>query len=212
MLKIAKNITIEKDGQRITLSDEELKQIVRQAMGQELELPQTIPVNPPMIEPPTITEQKVTAPKAKSSTKKQKAHKQQTASGDQQVHISEEKKSQIMSHVHSRMNEIPQTLSFLLEGISYVPNYLPFIRKMIEGEPGVSKVMNGKRVLYFKKRAVAQATPPAEQVAPAAPSSPASSNNQAVISSNEQPSTPAAATEAVEQAPPATKNNNIEIA
>ena len=206
MLKIAKNITIEKDGQRITLSDEELKQIVRQAMGQELELPQTIPVNPPMIEPPTITEQKVTAPKAKSSMKKQKAHKPQTASGDQQVHISEEKKSQIMSHVHSRMNEIPQTLSFLLEGISYVPNYLPFIRKMIEGEPGVSKVMNGKRVLYFKKRAVAQATAP-EQVAPAAPSSPASTNQITTTTptTNEQPTAAA-----VEQAP--AKNNNIEIA
>lgn len=211
MLKIAKNITIEKDGQRITLSDEELKQIVRQAMGQELELPQTIPVNPPMIEPPTITEQKVTAPKAKSSMKKQKAHKPQTASGDQQVHISEEKKSQIMSHVHSRMNEIPQTLSFLLEGISYVPNYLPFIRKMIENEPGVSKVMNGKRVLYFKKRAV-QAMPP-EQIAPAAPSP--SNNNQ--VTTEQQPSTATTTEQPQTPTPPVTEgqvknNNNVEIA
>lgn len=200
VLKIAKNITIEKDGKSITLTDEELRQLVKQALGGEVVMAgggmaevSAAPPQPQM--EPVIEAQKITQPVRKVRTVKQKPHKQ-VSGGEQLVHISEEKKAQIMSHVNSRMNEIPQTLSFLLEGISYVPNYLPFIRKMVESEAGVSKVMNGKRVLYFKK-GVRQA-PPEQVVAPAATPS-----SQTVI--NEQPK-PAA----VEQAP--AKNNKIEIA
>jgi hypothetical protein len=202
-MKIAKNITIEKDGQKMTFTDEELKVLVRQAFGQELDFgqppAQVAPQPAPTASEPVIEKAKISAPAKKKGTGKQKPHKQEKSTSEQ-VHISEEKKKQIMDHVNNRMNEIPQTLSFLLEGISYVPNYLPYIRKMVEAETGVSKVMNGKRVLYFRKRIT---TAPAAQ--PAAAPAPSSNEQQP----QEQPAATVGETQKVESGNSITSDNNL---
>lgn len=67
------------------------------------------------------------------------------------MHISEEKKKQVLEHLGKRLSSRPQTLSSLLEGVSYVPNTLPVIRKMLEAQKNVAKKMVGKRTLYFRK-------------------------------------------------------------
>lgn len=74
-----------------------------------------------------------------------------SARQDVKPHISEEKKKEIIDHVNKKLSGTPQTLSSLLDGVSYVPNYLPFIRKMVEGQNGVAKKAVGKRTLYFRK-------------------------------------------------------------
>lgn len=67
------------------------------------------------------------------------------------LHIREEKRDEIMNHVGKKLSSKPQTLSSLLDGISYVPNTLPFIRKMVEDRKDIGKKMIGKRMFYFRK-------------------------------------------------------------
>jgi hypothetical protein len=56
-----------------------------------------------------------------------------------------------MANVDKKLSSTPKTLSALLDGISYVPNYLPAIRKMVEGRKDVAKKIVGKRTLYVGK-------------------------------------------------------------
>jgi hypothetical protein len=65
--------------------------------------------------------------------------------------IREEKREEIMNHVGRKLSSKPQTLSSLLDGIAYVPNTLPFIRKMVEDRKDVAKRIMGKRTFYFRK-------------------------------------------------------------
>jgi primosomal protein N' len=68
------------------------------------------------------------------------------------VHMSDGKRKRLKDHIVSRLTEKPQPLTKLLDGASYVPNYLPVIRQMVEEDKSIGKVMKGrKRALYFKK-------------------------------------------------------------
>jgi hypothetical protein len=132
MVKVTKSVVIEieKDGQRMTLFQSEFDDIKRQLESAVREKGREV----------KAISQK---PAAKApSGKKQK----------QPVHMSEEKRKGIMSNVDKKLSETPKTLSALLDGVSYVPNYLPAIRKMVEGRRDVAKKIVGKRTLYFRKK------------------------------------------------------------
>ena len=128
MVKVTKSvmIEIEKDGNRITLNQSEFDDIKRQLEAAVREKGREVKV----------------------SQKPAKA----TSSKKQPVHMSEEKRKGIMSNVDKKLSETPKTLSALLDGVSYVPNYLPAIRKKVEGRRDVVKKIVGKRTLYFRKK------------------------------------------------------------
>ena len=130
MIKITKSVVIEieKDGQRMTLVQSEIDDIKRQL---------------------------VTAVQAKCKEVRasQKPAKTSFSSNKQQpVHMSDEKRKGIMDNVGKKLSSTPKTLSTLLDGVSYVPNYLPVIRKMVEGRQDVAKKAVGKRILYLRKK------------------------------------------------------------
>lgn len=137
MVKITKSFTIdlEKDGQRITIGPDEIQDIKKtledalRQMGKEIQ-----------------------AKRGRTIATSSAASPSRTLSkGTTKPHISEQKKKEILDHVNKKLSSTPQTLSSLLDGVSYVPNYLPFIRKMVEGQDGVAKKTVGKRTLYFRK-------------------------------------------------------------
>jgi hypothetical protein len=131
MVKITKSVTIEieKDGQRMTLTQSEIEDIKRQLDAAVREKGREV-----------RTSRKPA--KAKASKKQQQ---------QQVVHMSDEKRKEIMANVDKKLSSTPKTLSALLDGVSYVPNYLPAIRKMVEGRKDVAKKVVGKRTLYVGK-------------------------------------------------------------
>jgi hypothetical protein len=130
MVKITKSVSIEieKDGQRITLTPSEIEDIKRQLNAAVREKGREV-----------RTSQK---PAKAAASKKQQ---------QQAVHMSEGKRKEIMANVDKKLSSSPKTLSALLDGVSYVPNYLPAIRKMVEGRRDVARKAMGKRTLYYKK-------------------------------------------------------------
>lgn len=83
---------------------------------------------------------------------REKGNEVRKAAGNKtNVSMSEEKRKQISEHLGRRLSKKPQTLSSLLAGISYVPNALPAIRKMLEDRNDVAKKAVGKRILYFRR-------------------------------------------------------------
>jgi len=68
-----------------------------------------------------------------------------------EIHMSDSKRKEIHRHLIRHLSTKPKTLSKLLEGVSYVPNHLPYIRKMIEGRENVTKKRIGKRLYYSLK-------------------------------------------------------------
>lgn len=62
--------------------------------------------------------------------------------------MSEEKRREILGHFNKGLSSKPMTLSSLLKGISHSPNYLPYIRSVIENQPNVTKRKIGKRIYY----------------------------------------------------------------
>jgi hypothetical protein len=64
--------------------------------------------------------------------------------------MSDAKKKEILDHVNKQLSAKPRALSNLLKGVSYVPNHLPHIRKMIEDQKHVSKKAIGKRIFYYR--------------------------------------------------------------
>jgi hypothetical protein len=148
MVKITKSFTIdlEKDGQKITLAPDEIEDIKRtledalRQMGREVV--QSKKGGGSSGGGGAVRRSALTSRPSSSSSSKQH---------DVRPHISEEKKREILDHVNKKLSAEPQTLSSLLDGVSYVPNYLPFIRKMVEGQEGVGRKAVGKRTLYFRK-------------------------------------------------------------
>jgi len=65
--------------------------------------------------------------------------------------ISKAKEGEILRHIEKKLSSKPRTLSNLLTGISYMPNHLPMIRRLVEGQPQISKKMIGKRTFYYSK-------------------------------------------------------------
>lgn len=128
MVKVTKSVVIEieKDGQRMTLFQSEFDDIKRQLESAVREKGREV----------KVSQKPAKAPSGKK----------------QPVHMSEEKRKGIMSNVDKKLSETPKTLSALLDGVSYVPNYLPAIRKMVEGRRDVVKKLVGKRTLYSRKK------------------------------------------------------------
>jgi hypothetical protein len=119
MVKITKSytISIEKDGQMITVDQDEV-QMIKGFLEEAI---------------------------------REKGSEVRKAAGKTKVSMSEEKRMQISEHLGRRLSKRPQTLSSLLAGVSYVPNALPAIRKMLEDRKDVAKKAVGKRTLYFRK-------------------------------------------------------------
>ncbi|AFU57829.1 hypothetical protein Ngar_c08870 [Candidatus Nitrososphaera gargensis Ga9.2] len=62
--------------------------------------------------------------------------------------MSQAKRQEILEHVNKKLSTEPKTLSNLLKGVSYSPNYLPAIRNIIENQPNIAKQIIGKRTYY----------------------------------------------------------------
>jgi hypothetical protein len=144
MVRINPSITLEleKGGQRITIDLKEAKEIVRS-------LSKFVKDNDVSLKANTTTRSKRTRKNARKSH--QLLQKRMPAAASQKIsHMSDAKKKEILDHVNKQLSAKPRTLSNLLESVSYVPNHLPHIRKMIEDQKHVSKKAIGKRIFYYR--------------------------------------------------------------
>lgn len=135
VVKITKSVSIEieKDGKSITITPDELEEIKRQLDDAIRERGREFRSKLQSSQAAKISSSRVVAPAPKA------------------FHMSDAKKKEVMDHVNKRLSAKPKTLSALLDGVSYVPNYLPMIRKMVESQNNVAKKEVGKRTLYFRK-------------------------------------------------------------
>ena len=129
LVKINPSVTLElKSGQKITIDLEEaaqvIKGLVRFVQGGQYGNKT----------PPSMLEKK---------------GRRRNAEQSKIPHMSEAKRIAILKHVEKRLSVKPKTISNLLKGISYVPNHLPHIRRMIEGQRNVAKKVVGKRTFYY---------------------------------------------------------------
>jgi vacuolar-type H+-ATPase subunit E/Vma4 len=144
MVRINPSITLEleKGGQRITIDLKEAKEIVRS-------LSKFVKDNDASLKANTTTRSKRTRKNARKSH--QLLQKRMPAAASQKIsHMSDAKKKEILDHVNKQLSAKPRALSNLLKGVSYVPNHLPHIRKMIEDQKHVSKKTIGKRISYYR--------------------------------------------------------------
>jgi hypothetical protein len=143
MVRINPSITLEleKGGQRITIDLKEAKEIVR-SLSKFVDNDASLKAN-------TTTRSKSTRKNARKSH--QLLQKRRPAAASQKIsHMSDAKKKEILDHLNKQLSAKPRTLSNLLESVSYVPNHLPHIRKMIEDQKHVSKKAIGKRIFYYR--------------------------------------------------------------
>ena len=128
MVKINSSITLElKSGQKISISLKEGKELIR-GLARFVETNGT--------------------PRAG-----QRGRKDAKAGSGQRRRVpgmSGAKRDEILRHVEKRLSSKPRTLSNLLNGISYMPNHLPMIRRLVESQPHISKKTIGKRTFYFQ--------------------------------------------------------------
>jgi hypothetical protein len=139
MVKVNPSLTLElKGGQTITIDLQEARQLVKS-------LAKFIQGNgrAKNITPPTSVKQK----KKGRKNSGRKSHRRSLAG------MSDAKQKSMLDHVSKRLSSDPQTLSYLLKGISYSPNHLPMIRRLVENQPHVAKQVIGKRTYYSAKRA-----------------------------------------------------------
>ena len=129
LVKINPSVTLElKSGQKVTIDLEEAGQIIKGLTkfvgdGEYAKVP-----------PPRI----------------QKRKDRKNVEQKRIAHMSEAKRTAILKHLNNQLSAKPKTISKLLNGITYVPNYLPHIRKMIEGQRNVTKKRIGKRIFYYR--------------------------------------------------------------
>src|SRR5437667_128075 len=128
LVKINRSVTLElKNGQTVTIDLEEAGQIIKGLTkfvgGEYAKVP-----------PPRI----------------QKRKDRKNVEQKRIPHMSEAKRTAILKHLNNQLSAKPKTISKLLNGITYVPNYLPHIRKMIEGQRNVAKKRIGKRIFYYR--------------------------------------------------------------
>jgi hypothetical protein len=140
VVKINPSLTVEleKAGQKITINIDEAKQIIKdltkfvQDGGFDKKPAGQIRIQ-------------------KKRQRRKKAQKGRSLSTKKILHISDKKRNEILQHVNRQLSARPKTLSNLLKGVSYVPNYLPSIRTMVEKQKDVAKKLIGKRTYYFRK-------------------------------------------------------------
>lgn len=142
MVKVTRSVSIEieKNGQKIILGPDEIDDIKRQLDAAIREKGREFRANG-----------------IKTVKVKRKAGKKQAPSSSGRAaavvyHMSDMKKKEIMDNANKKLSDTPKTLSALLDGVSYVPNYLPVIRKMVESQHNVAKKQVGKRTLYYLKK------------------------------------------------------------
>lgn len=165
MVKITKSysIEIEKDGNRITFSPDEIEEIKRQLDAAIRERGKRAMKQKEGGGRATTTAAAVGRGRSSRGAKQQqrgirRTKKSATAPSSslvtrKAVHMSDDKKREIMDNVGKKLSpETPKTLSALLDGVSYVPNYLPAIRKIVEDRDDVAKIQVGKRTLYLLKK------------------------------------------------------------
>src|SRR6476620_10865912 len=107
VVKITKSVSIEieKDGKSITITPDELEEIKRQLDGAIRERGREF--------------------RAKLQSSQAKIGSSHVAPpAPKAFHMSDAKKKEVMAHVNKRLSAKPKTLSALLDGVSYVPNYL----------------------------------------------------------------------------------------
>lgn len=140
MVKINPSITIEleKGGRKITIDMDEARQIIKNLAKFVQDGYNKKP-----------TREKRIYKKRKASIK---AQKRQVLLAKRTLHMSEKKRREILQHINKQLSTKPKTLSNLLNGISYVPNYLPSIRAMVEKQKDVARKLIGKRTYYFQRR------------------------------------------------------------
>src|SRR2546422_6121782 len=128
LVKINPSVKLElKNGQKVTIDLQEAGQIIK-GLTKFVEDGEYAKVPPPRIQ------------KRKEKNVEQKGI----------PHMSEAKRTAILKHLNNQLSAKPKTISKLLNGITYVPNYLPHIRKMIEGQRNVAKKRIGKRIFYYR--------------------------------------------------------------
>ena len=130
LVKINPSVTLElKSGQKVTIDLEEAGQIIKGLSR--------------------FVEDGEYAMKARPS-RVQKRKGRKNVDQSKIPHMSEAKRMAILTHLNNQLSAKPKTMSNLLKGISYVPNHLPHIRKMIEGQHNVAKRRIGKRIFYYR--------------------------------------------------------------
>lgn len=72
-------------------------------------------------------------------------------SSSPKVHMSPHKCDAIIEHVVDKLTNEPQSLTQLLKGIPFVPNYQPVIKEMIENDSRIAIHKSGRRIFYSKK-------------------------------------------------------------
>ena len=136
MINSSVTLELEKDGQKISIDLEEAKQIIHS-------LSRFVKSNE--------EDFKTTAQSHKNAGKSYQLVKQ-INSAQKIPHMSDAKRKEIFDHIGRQLSTKPRTLSNLLEGVSYVPNHLPHITKMLENHHNIDKKTIGKRTYYFLKR------------------------------------------------------------
>jgi len=130
LVKINHSVTLElKSGQKLTIDLEEAGQIIK-GLTKFVE----------------DGEYAIKAPSSRVQKRKGRKNVEQTKI----AHMSEAKRIAILTHLNNQLSARPKTISNLLKGISYVPNHLPHIRRMIEGQRNVAKKRIGKRIFYYR--------------------------------------------------------------
>ena len=130
LVKINPSVTLElKSGQKVTIDLEEAGQIIK-GLTKFVE----------------DGEYAIKAPPSRIQKRKDRQNVEQKGI----PHMSEAKRTAILKHLNNQLSAKPKTISKLLNGITYVPNYLPHIRKMIEGQRNVAKKRIGKRIFYYR--------------------------------------------------------------
>jgi hypothetical protein len=172
VLKVSRSITLqlEKSGQKITLDFDEAKEIIKSLpqlanqMRGNVATTTTIEDNGKQ-NSTTTKKRRVKAAyknekkRGKRRTRGRKSSKKDNSSPQKGrktkvPYMSENKRQEIIKHISRQLSAKPKTLSALLEGVSYVPNYLPTIRQMVESRgKNIHREKIGKRIYYSKKGA-----------------------------------------------------------
>lgn len=140
MVKVKQTITfeLESSGQKITVDLQEAKDIIKSLSN--------------FVNAPTKTEQsRRIVRRGRKAGSSSKFSKRGRKAAGKSLSMSETKRQEIIDHVNKQLSARPKTLSALLKGVSFVPNYLPAIRQMVESRGNISREVIGKRIYYSRR-------------------------------------------------------------
>lgn len=144
MVKVKPTITLElASGQQITIDLQEAKDVIKN-------------LSRFVSNTNSDVSRQSTMKQSKTATRKTSRRGTKVGSSILAASMSETKRQEIIDHVNKQLSARPKTLSALLKGVSYVPNYLPAIREMIENRGNIAKEVIGKRKYYSRKSSPSQ--------------------------------------------------------